>query len=160
MVPLLALIVVLALLGALAFALFGGDPPADDRANGSPTRSVSPSPTDSPSPSPSTTPSVVPVDSVDAAAEAVRTVVADGVAEGRISSKAEEEILKKLDEALQKFAEDDTEKALEELAHLEEKVDELLEKEEIHQSQEQRIDSALEDLAVQMELASPSDDDD
>jgi ribosomal protein S20 len=99
------------------------------------------------------------VDSVDAAAEALRTVVAAGVAEGRISSKAEEEILKKLDEALEKFAEGDTEKALEELDHLEEKVDELLEKEEIHQSQEQRIDSAIEDLAVQMELASPSDED-
>jgi eukaryotic-like serine/threonine-protein kinase len=159
MVPLLALIVVLAILGALAFALFGGDPPADGRANGSPTRSVSPSPpTDSPSASPSTTPSVVPVDSVDAAAEALRTVVADGIAEGRISEKAEEEILKKLDEALEKFAEGDTEKALEELDHLEEKVDELLEKEEIHQSQEQRIDKAIEDLQVQMELASPPED--
>jgi eukaryotic-like serine/threonine-protein kinase len=158
MVPLLALIVVLALLGALAFALFGGNPPTDGRANGSPSRSASPSSTDSPSASPSPTQSVVPVDSVDAAAEALRSVVADGVAEGRISSKAEEEILKKLDEALEKFAEGDTEKALEELDHLEEKVDELLEKEEIHQSQEQRIDSAIEDLAVQMELASPNDD--
>jgi serine/threonine-protein kinase len=160
MVPLLALIVVLALLGALAFALFGGDPPADDRANGSPTRSVSPSPTDSPSPSPSTTPSVVPVDSVDAAAEALRTVVADGVAEGRISSKAEEEIEKKLDEALEKFAEDDTEKALEELDDLVEKVEDLYQDEEIQQPYEQRIDRAIEDLAVQMELASPSDEDD
>ena len=160
MVPLLALIVVLALLGALAFALFGGDPPADDRANGSPTRSVSPSPTDSPSPSPSTTPSVVPVDSVDAAAEALRTVVADGVAEGRISSKAEEEIEKKLDEALEKFAEDDTEKALEELDDLVEKVEDLYQDEEIQQPYEQRIDRAIEDLAVQIELASPSDEDD
>jgi hypothetical protein len=98
------------------------------------------------------------VDSVDAAAEALQAVVAEGVAADRISAKAEEEILKKLDEAIEKFAEGDTEKALEELDHLEEKVDELLEKGEIHQSQEQRIDGAIEDLAAQMTLASPPED--
>jgi serine/threonine-protein kinase len=158
MAPILALIVGLALLGALAFALLGGDPPADGRANSSPSRSVTSSATGSPSTSPSPTPSAVPVDSVDAAAEALRTVVADGVAAGRISQKAEEDILKGLDEALEKFAEGDTEKAHEELDHLEEKVDELLQKDEIHQSQEQRIDRAIEDLVAQMELASPSED--
>jgi serine/threonine-protein kinase len=158
MAPILALIVGLALLGALAFALLGGDPPADGRANSSPSRSVTSSATGSPSTSPSPTPSAVPVDSVDAAAEALRTVVADGVAAGRISPKAEEDILKGLDEALEKFAEGDTEKAHEELDHLEEKVDELLQKDEIHQSQEQRIDRAIEDLVAQMELASPSED--
>jgi serine/threonine-protein kinase len=156
--PLLALIAVLALLSALAFALLGGDPEADGRATGSPSRSLSPSPSGSPSTSPSSSPSADPVDSVDAAAEALQAVVAEGVAADRISAKAEEEILKKLDEAIEKFAEGDTEKALEELDHLEEKVDELLEKGEIHQSQEQRIDGAIEDLAAQMTLASPPED--
>jgi ribosomal protein S20 len=154
MVPLLAAVVVLALLGALAFALFGGNRPVDGRAV---SPSVSRSPSDSPSASPTSTPSLPP-DSVDVAVEALETVVADGVAAGRISSHAADEIRKAIDESLEKFSEGDTEKALEELEHLEEKVDEFLEKEEIHQSQEQRIDRAIEDLATQMELANPPED--
>jgi serine/threonine protein kinase len=153
MVPVLALIAVLAVLGALAFALFRGDPPPDGGSAVSPTRSASPSP----SPSPSSTPSPPP-DSVEAAAEAVRTVVAEGVDADRISSHAEEEIVKRLEEALEKFGEGDTDKALEELGKLEEKVDELIDRGDIHQSQEHRIDSAIEDLMAQMELASPSDE--
>jgi plasmid stabilization system protein ParE len=85
--------------------------------------------------------------------------VADGVSEGRISSRAEEEIRKGLDHALERFAEGDTERAIEELAHLEEEVDHLVDHDEIHQSEEHRIDAAIEDLARQMLLASPPEDD-
>ncbi len=85
--------------------------------------------------------------------------MAEGVAAGRISSRAEEEIGRGLEHALERFAEGDTERAIEELARLEEKVDELLDRDEIHQSQEQRIDAAIEDLARQMFLASPPEDD-
>ena len=73
--------------------------------------------------------------------------------------QAAEEIQKGLDEALEKFAEGDTEKAIEELEHLRGEVDELVDHDEIRHSQEQRMDRAIEDLAEQMFLASPSEDD-
>ena len=52
LVPLLIAVVALALLGGLAFALFGGDDPPDGAA-ASPSPSSSPSPSPSPSPTPS-----------------------------------------------------------------------------------------------------------
>jgi hypothetical protein len=161
LVPLLIVAAVLALVGGLAFALLSADPPDGSAAVASPSRSVSPSPSPSPSPSrsPSPSPSPPSVDPVSEAVAALEAVVADGVASGRITSKGAEEIQKGLDDALEKFAEGDTEKAIEELAHLEEKVDELVDHDEIHQSQEHRIDAAIEDLARQMELMAPSEDD-
>ena len=153
MVPILAFILVLGLLGALAFSLFGGDPP-DGRAAVSPTPSVSRSPSASPSSTPSASP-----DSVDAAVETLETVVADGVAAGRISSKAEEEILHGLDEAVRKFSEGDTEKALEELDHLREKVDDLIEHDEIANSEKQKLLRAIDDVAEQMIIAADEEGD-
>jgi polyhydroxyalkanoate synthesis regulator phasin len=90
---------------------------------------------------------------------ALQDVVSDGVADGTISEKAADEIVKGLEESLKKFADGDAEGAIYTLEELEAKVDEHLEHEEIHQSQEQRIDSAIEELAEQMFLIASSEDD-
>ncbi len=84
--------------------------------------------------------------------------MAEGVADGRISEKAAEEIAKGLEESLKRFTDGDAEGAIHKLEDLEAKVDELLEKEEIHQSQEQRIDGAIEDIAREMFDAASSED--
>ena len=150
LIPLLLALAALALLGGLAFALFGGDrpsglaPPAD-----SPTPSASSS--SSPSPSPT------PVDPVQGAVVALQGIVAQGVSDGTITDKAAEEIQKGLDEALHEFAGGDTEKALEKLSDLERKVDELVDHDEIAHSERQKLDKAIEDLAEQMSLASPAE---
>ncbi len=163
LVPLLIAAVALALLGGLAFALFGGeDPPDGATASRSPSPSPSPSlsPSSSPSSSPSASPTPPPEDPLNAAVTALQDVVAEGLADGTISEKAAEEIAKGLEESLKKFVDGDAEEAIHKLEDLEEKVDELLEHDEIHQSQEQRIDRAIEELAEQMFLAASSDDDD
>ncbi len=84
--------------------------------------------------------------------------MADGVADGRISEKAAEEIAKGVEESLERFTDGNTEEAIHKLEDLEAKVDELLEQEEIHQSQEQRIDGAIEDVAREMFEAASSED--
>jgi phage shock protein A len=91
---------------------------------------------------------------------ALQAVVAAGVEDGTISEKAAEEIQKKVDAALEKFADGDTEGAIKELEDLEKKVDEMVEKDEVANSQEQRLDRAIEDLAEAMFFAAPPDDDD
>jgi hypothetical protein len=85
-------------------------------------------------------------------------VVAEGVADGRISEKAAQEIEDGLEESLERFADGDVEEAINTLEDLEGKVDELLEQEEIHQSQGQRIDGAIEDVARAMFDAASSED--
>lgn len=85
--------------------------------------------------------------------------MAEGVAEGRISEKAAREIEKRLEESLERFTDGDAEGAIHTLEDLEAKVDELLEQDEIHQSQEQRIDGAIEDVAREMFDAASSEDD-
>jgi serine/threonine-protein kinase len=165
--PLLIAAVALALLGGLAFALLGGEDPPDGRAStGSPSRSSSPSPsspspTSSPSPSPASSPAPTPppADPIQAAVVALQDVVSAGVADLAISEKAAHEIAKGLEESLEKFAEGDAEEAIQKLEDLREKVDDLVEDEEIHNSQEQRIDSAIEDLAEQMVLTAATDED-
>ena len=159
LVPLLIVVVVLALLGGLASALFGGETPSGSRAT--PSRSASRSPSASPSATPSPTPSATapPVDPLQSAVDALRNLVSEGVSDGTISDKAADDIGKGLEEALKEFAEGDTEKALEKLADLEETVDDLVDHDEIHNSQEQRIDRAIEDVAEQMFFASPPEDD-
>jgi eukaryotic-like serine/threonine-protein kinase len=153
----------LALLGGLAFALFGGDPPpsAGDQTR-SPSASVSASRSRSPSPSsPSPQPSPPPVDPVQGAVAALQGIVTEGVNDGTISEKAAEEIQKRLDEALEKFADGDTEGAIKELEDLGEKVDDLVDDEEIAHSEEQKLDKAISDLAEQMfQVAPPGDGDD
>ncbi len=161
MVPLLIVVVVLALLGGLAFALFGGDPPSGrNTAARSPSASVSPSrssPSSSPSPSP--TPSQPPADPVQDAVVALQTLVTEGLNDGTISEHAADEIEKKLEEALEKYAEGDTEKAIEELEHLRDDVDKMVDHDEIANSEAQHLDRAIRDIEEQMFLASPPEDD-
>ncbi|MBA3737905.1 MAG: protein kinase, partial [Actinobacteria bacterium] len=152
---------VLALLGALAFALFGADPPprAGD-PTGSPSPSVSPSRSRSPSPSsPSQQPSPPTVDPVQEAVAALQSVVSEGVNDGTISPDAAEEIQKRLDASLEKYSEGDTEKAIEELEDLRDEVDKMVEDEQIANSQEQKLHKAIEDLQEQMFVASPPESD-
>lgn len=156
-VPLLLVLAALALLGGLAFALFGGDRPSGPigsaSATGSPTTSSTPSL--SPSPSPTTPPP--PPDPVQEAVAAFRALVTQGMSDGRITSGAAEEIQRRLDEALERYEEGDTERAIEELGDLEGKIDELVDHEEIAHSEERALDKAIEDLAEQMAAASEED---
>jgi hypothetical protein len=161
----LLLLAALALIGGLAFALWGGETPSDragTTVSPSPTASPSRSPTSSPSASPSSSPSAAPapVDPLQDAVLALQGIVEEGLSDGTISDKAAGEIDKGLEEAVQKFADGDTEEALGKLSDLESKVDDLVKHDEIHHSQEQRIDRAIEDIAEQMVLASPAEDDD
>lgn len=84
--------------------------------------------------------------------------MAEGVADGRISESAAQEIANGLEESLERFADGDVEEAIHTLEDLEGRVDELLEQEEIHQSQEQRIDGAIEEVARAMFDAASSED--
>ena len=160
--PLLLGLAALALLGGLAFALLGGDPPPGvGDPTGSPSPSASPSRSRSPSPSAlSPQPSPPPVDAVQGAVAALQNVVTEGVNDETISSKAAEEIEDKLADALEKFEGGDTEGAIKELEDLEEKVDELVDKDEVANSQEQKLDRAIEDLAEEMFAAAPPSDGD
>ena len=161
LMPLLLALAALALLGGLAFALFGGDPPSVVvDPNGSPTPSVSPSRSRSPSPSSSPSPSPAPVDGVQAAVAALQGIVTEGVNDGTISAKAAEEIQDKFADALEKFEGGDTEGAINELVDLQEKVDELVDKDEVANSQEQKLDRAIEDVAEEMVVAAPPGDGD
>jgi eukaryotic-like serine/threonine-protein kinase len=158
-VPVLLLLAALALLGGLAFALLGGDPPSGRVGTSrSPTPSASPSA--SGSASPSSSPTETPVGSLQDAVVALESILSMGVADGTIEDKAAREIGKEVEEALKKFAEGDTEDAVKKLEDLEEKVEGLVDKGEIAHSQEQRIDRAIEDLAEQMLLAAPPGDED
>jgi len=157
LVPLLLGLAALALLGGLAYALFGNDPPAG-RAGPPDSTSPSASPSSSPSRSPSPSPTQAPVDPVQGAVADLQAVVTQGVSDGTISDKAAREIEKGLDEALHEFAGGDTDKAIEKLGDLEGKVDELVDHDEIAHSEEQKLDKAIEDLAAQMLEASPSED--
>jgi hypothetical protein len=150
----------LVLLGGLAFALLGGETPTGRRAtpSRSPSPSVSPSPSATPSPTPSAT--APPADPLRSAVAALQGIVSEGVNDGTISEKAAEEIQDKLDDALEKFDAGDTEGALKELEDLEKKVGELVDKDEIAHSEEQRLDRAIEDLAEAMFLAAPPSDGD
>ncbi|MGI8846931.1 MAG: protein kinase domain-containing protein, partial [Candidatus Dormibacteria bacterium] len=160
MMPLLLALGVLALLGGLAFAFFGGDPsrdlggPSASRSpSGAPSRSASPTPS-----SPSPTPTQPPVDPVQGAVASLQALVNEGVDRDTISEKAAEEIMKGLDEALKRYADGDTDRAIEELDHLRDKVDELVDHDEIAHSEEQALRKAIEDLAVRMLEASSGDD--
>jgi len=152
LVPVLLVLAALALLGGLAFALFGGDRPSGLAA---PADSPSPSPSSSPSSSPSPTPT--PLDPVQGAIDALQGVVAQGVSDGTIRDKAAEEIQKGIDEALHEFTAGDTDKALEKLGDLERKVDDLVDHDEIAHSEKQKLEKAIEELAQQMSLAAPSE---
>lgn len=85
--------------------------------------------------------------------------MAEGVADGRISEKAAREIEKGLEESLERLTDGDTEGAIHTLEDLVGRVDELVEQEEIHHSQQQRIDGAIEDLVREMVDAASSEDD-
>ena len=97
------------------------------------------------------------MDPLQGAVAALQTVVTEGVSDDTISEKAAEEIGKRLGAALEKFADGDTEGAIDELQGLEEKVDDLVDDDEIANSEEQKLDKAIEDLAEQMFFASSDD---
>ena len=155
MLPLLLALAGLALLAGLAFALLGGDPPDDLGAR--PSRSPSAAPPRSLSPSRSPSPSEPPANPVQGAVASLQALVNEGVADGTISEKAAEEIQKGLDEALEKYADGDTEKAIDELDHLRDEVDELVDHDEIAHSEEQALRKAIEDLAALMFAAAEED---
>ncbi len=90
------------------------------------------------------------MDPLEGAVAALQTVVTEGVNDGTISPKAAEEIGKGLGAALEKFADGDTEGAIDELQGLQEKVEDLVDDDEIANSEEQKLDKAIEDLAEQM----------
>jgi serine/threonine protein kinase len=164
LVPLLIALAALVLVGGLVFALLNGqEPTRAGRAARSPTPSEEPSRTRSPSPpSPTATQPPAP-DPVSAAVAALDGLVAEGFREDDISGKAVEEIDKGVEESLEKFRDGDTEDAIKKLEDLVEKVDDLVDDDEIAHSYEQRIVSAIEDLAEEMLAASPpqeEDDDD
>ena len=90
---------------------------------------------------------------------ALQSLVTEGLQDGTISEHAADEIQKKLEDALEKYAEGDTEKAIEELEHLRDDLDHMVDHDEIAHSQVQRLDKAIEDIEEQMFLASPPEDD-
>jgi len=153
LVPLLLAVVALALLGGLAFALWRDDRPSEPAGSAD---SSSPSASSSPSLSPSPSATPTPVDTIQGAVDALQGAVAQGVSDGTITDKAAEEIQKGLDEALHEFTAGHTDKALEKLGDLERKVDDLVDHDQIAHSERQKLDKAIEDLAEQMSLASPS----
>jgi eukaryotic-like serine/threonine-protein kinase len=153
-VPLLLALVALVLLGSLAYALLGTDRPSDLVG---PRDSLSPSVSPSPSTSPSPSPTPPPVDTVEGAVAALEGVVAQGVSEGTITDKAAGEIQKGLDEAVHEFAGGDTEKAIDKLGDLERKIEDLIDHDEVANSEKQKLFKAIDDLAEQMSQASPTE---
>jgi serine/threonine protein kinase len=161
MVPVLLLLVALALLGGLAFALLGGDPPPDRGSiSRSPTPSSSPSGSRSSSPSPSSSPTSTPVDSVQDAVDALELIVSEGLADGTISPKAGEDIGKRLDDALDKFGEGDTDQAVDKLDDIVKEVEKAVDEGEIAHSHEQKLRRAIEAIVEQMLQADPPDEED
>ena len=161
--PLVAAAIALAMIGALAIALLGTpDPLTNSGASRSPSPSASPSPSpsSSPSPSPTASPEPPPPGPVEAALATFVSLVEDGLADGRITEHAADDIGKHLEDAMKRFEDGNTEDAVRKLDELESKIDDLLEHDEIAQSEENRLDRALEDLASAMIEAQPPDDED
>ena len=100
--------------------------------------------------------------SVAAAFNALTSIVNQGVQDGVISSKAAEELFKGLEEINKKWRESDVEGALEEIAKLDEKIDQLTAEEEITSTDVvSALHGGLEDLASAMgETAPPQGDED
>jgi eukaryotic-like serine/threonine-protein kinase len=157
LIPILLGLAALALLAALAFAAFDSDP--------RPAATQRPSPSSTPStPAPTTPPPTTqapppPPESVEAAAAALDALVANGLADGTISDKAAEEIGKRLEDALDRFREGDTEQAVDKLDEIVKEIEKAVDDGEIAHSREQRLRRAVEDVALQMIAASPSEGD-
>ena len=146
----------LAGIAGLAFALLtGGDPTGVIRGSGS--RSPPGSPSLSASSSPTST-SPAAVDPVESALDELFAVVDRGVLNDAISPKAAEDIEKRANDAYGTFREGDTEKAIEELEDLRDKVEEGVDHEEIANSYEQKLDKAIVALEEQMLRASPPEE--
>jgi serine/threonine protein kinase len=157
LIPILLGLAALALIAALAFAAFDSDP--------RPAATQRPSPSSTPStPAPTTPPPTTqapppPTESVEAAAAALNALVAAGLADETISDKAAEEIGKRLEDALDRFREGDTEQAVDKLDDIVKEIEEAVDDGEIAHSREQRLRRAVEDVASQMIAASPSEGD-
>ena len=144
----------LALAAALAFGLLDGDTPKSP-----PVRSPSPSTRPSPSASASSSPSASPtptVDSLQAAVDSLFALVDEGVADGRISDHAADEIRHGVEDALHKADEGDGEKAIEELEKLREKIEELADHDEIANSERQKLERAID--AIEEQIAATESD--
>ena len=100
------------------------------------------------------------MDPVQNALASLHALVNEGVEQGTISEKAADEIQDKLEDAMQKFDGGDTDGAITELEDLAEKVEELVDKDEVANSEKERLDRAIEDLAEAMFLAAPPDEGD
>jgi serine/threonine protein kinase len=157
--PLLIAVLALALVGVAAVALLGGPDPAGGGSSPTvtqePTRSASPSPSPSTPSPPATT---APTDAVNAAVASLTSLVDEGLANGTISEKAAEEIDKHVEEALKKFAEGDSSEAIEKLDDLGSKIEELVDHDEIANSEKQKLHRAVEDLAAAILTADPPDE--
>jgi hypothetical protein len=95
---------------------------------------------------------------VQDAVTALQSLIAAGVENGTISEHAADEIQKGLDGALEKYAHGDTQKAIDELEHLRDDLDHMVDHEEIENPEAQHLDRAIRDLEEQMFLASPPED--
>jgi eukaryotic-like serine/threonine-protein kinase len=156
LVPILVGLAVVALLAWLAFALPDSEPRAGLQAGSpSPSKSTSPTPTTPPPTTPAPPPAPA---SVEEALTALDALVAAGLEEGTISDGAAEEIRGRVSDALGEFQDGDTDKAIEELEDLRDKVAEAVDHDEIAHSQKQKLDKAIEDLEEQMLLAAPPDE--
>jgi serine/threonine-protein kinase len=154
-IPVLLGLTALALLGGLVFALLGDDPAGLPAGSSSP--SVTPTPS---SPSPPSTPSPTPpADPVKAVLEDLLAVVDAGVAGGSITDEAAQVIRDRAEGAVATFRDGDSQGAIEELEELRGAVEELVDDGQIHNSQEQKLDKAIEDLADQMILLDPPESD-
>jgi len=134
----------LALAAALAFGLLDGDTPSTP-----PARSPSPSASRSPSPSPTPTPTPT-EDPVRSAVDPLFALVGSGLERGRISDHAARDIRHGVDEALHKLDEGKTDDAIEELEKLRDKVAEFVDREEIANSEKQKLDRAIETIEEQI----------
>jgi hypothetical protein len=145
-----ALVVLLLLLTAVLVAAFGDGEPDRPRVGAvRPEGAVTPSaePVDEPSPTPSPPPTEEP-SSLDEAAQALAETVAAGLAAGELSDHVVKEVDHKLRDVAKELGKGDTEKALEHLADLREKIGEFLEKGEISsESRAVAIASAIDALA-------------
>jgi hypothetical protein len=134
-VVLLAVLVALAVAAAL---LSGGSGSPSGRPTTPPT-STSP---------PTTVPSAL---SVAEATSALQGLLAEGVADGDITSHAADEIGHGVDDATKQFGDGHVDKAVEKLDHLPDKVSEFEDKGEISNGFADQLDQAIADLADAMQ---------
>jgi len=141
----LALVVLIALLGAIAVAvgLLGGEP---GKPAAVPSTTLPPATVSSPTPTPAA------LLSVDEAVSILEGLVADGRDSGAIIPPAANDIEHGVADAMKEFEKGELDKALEILSELQDKMAELVDKGEIDSSVAGQLDQAIGDLAAAMQL--------